>query len=99
VVCADALERAAAEQESPLAQREEADRGVAQRVDREDVAGRRGRPGAHLGEVLREQGADVVVVELAFGDRPVHRPLRSDRCGVGSPRHGEAIIASARPRP
>ena len=49
-----------------VAQGKEAERGIAQIVDLQHVARRRGRCGAHLDEVNAEERADVVGVQLAF---------------------------------
>ena len=60
------LERAAAEQIAILAQGEEADCRIFQPVDRQHMAGLWRRAGAHFGEMLVEQGADIVAVQLAL---------------------------------
>lgn len=60
VVVADALERAAPRSSPPSRSVKKRIAGSRSPSSREDVAGRRGRSRAHLGEVLREQGADVV---------------------------------------
>ena len=74
MVGGEPLERAAAKQGAIIiAQREKADRRIAERVGRHDVAGRRRRPRGHFGKMLREQGAHVVAVELALMGGPVHR--------------------------
>ena len=60
----DRLEGADAEQGAGFVpEREEADRAVAQAVNWEDVTRRGRRFGAHLGEMQREQGTNVRVIE------------------------------------
>ena len=67
---AEPLERPAAEQRAILAQGEEADRRILQPVDRQHMAGLGRRSGLHLGEMLGEQGADIVMVQFAFENLP-----------------------------
>lgn len=49
-----------------VAQGKEAERGIAQIVDLQHVARRRGRCGAHLDEVNAEEGADIVATQIAL---------------------------------
>ncbi len=69
------LQRAAAQQMAALPQGEKADVGRLQTVRGQNMARRWWRPGAHFGEVLGNQCAHVLAIQLSFMNRPAGHDL------------------------
>ena len=73
--CFELFQRSATQQHPILTQREEADFRHLQAIDGQHMTGGRRRSGTHFSEVLGEQVANVLMVQLAFMDGPAQKLL------------------------